>query len=64
MQLAEEQYFGHFGSNIGESGAAHRLMAFYNRDGDAQDAVVAPFRAERKLIGSGQLRFSTAVQGK
>ena len=48
IQLAKAKYFGRFGLNINESGAAFTLMVIHDRDDDAQDAAVADYQAERK----------------
>ena len=48
MQLAKAKYFGHFGLKINEFGAAFTLLEIHDRDGDAQDAVVADYQAKRK----------------
>ena len=48
MELAEVQYYGNFGLNIDEFGAAYRPMGIHDRDEDEQDSGVADFQAERK----------------
>ena len=48
MELAEEKYFGHFGFNINEFGAAFWSMDIHGRIGNKKDAVVVDFQAERK----------------